>query len=192
MTSSKQSNAFAHLSRFGIEPTILVLDPDRDNQVLGYLRLKSASPDQGHFAEMLESPLLERDAALDMVDRYYGALNARDEASLREVTSENWTERGASPSVADQDAEAFMEELASITAGLEDGRFAVEAVHLADDVVTVRGTISGRHAGTLFGVPATGREVSFGAIALHRIADGEIAETWQMADWATLMRLITQ
>ena len=31
------------------EGEILVLDPDRDNRVLGYLRLESASPDVGHF-----------------------------------------------------------------------------------------------------------------------------------------------
>lgn len=31
------------------EGEILVLDPDRDNRVLGYMRLKSAAPDIGHF-----------------------------------------------------------------------------------------------------------------------------------------------
>jgi len=33
------------------EGEILVLDPDRDNRVLGYLRLRSAGPDVGHFPE---------------------------------------------------------------------------------------------------------------------------------------------
>lgn len=31
------------------EGEVLVLDPDRDNRVLGYLRLESAGPDVGHF-----------------------------------------------------------------------------------------------------------------------------------------------
>lgn len=135
---------------------------------------------------------MERDAALDMVDRYYRAVNAGDATMLREVLSDDWIEHGASPSVPDRDAVGFLREVMGVTSGLEDSRFVVEDVHLAEDVATVRGTISGRHTGELFGVPATGREVAFGAIAMHRIEDGLIVETWQMADWTTLMTLITE
>lgn len=181
------------LTQFRVfEGEILVIDPKRDDLVLGYLRLRSAHPDVGHFADALESPLLEREEAFDMVDRYYQAINTGDETALGDVLSEDWIDRGASPSVPDQDAAGFMGEVADVTAGLEGSRFEVEDVHLADDVVTVRGTISGRHTGPLFGVPATGKDVSFGAIAMHRIEGGQIAETWQMADWTTLMALISE
>lgn len=33
------------------EGEILILDPDRDNRVIGYLRLENAAPDVGHFAD---------------------------------------------------------------------------------------------------------------------------------------------
>jgi len=40
----------AELTEFHVyEGEILVLDPDRHNRVLGYLRLRSAAPDIGHF-----------------------------------------------------------------------------------------------------------------------------------------------
>ena len=40
------------LTQFRVyEGEILVLDPDRDSRVLGYLRLRSAGPDVGHFPE---------------------------------------------------------------------------------------------------------------------------------------------
>lgn len=39
------------LTEFSVyEGEILVLDPKRDNRVLGYLRLKNAGPDEGHFS----------------------------------------------------------------------------------------------------------------------------------------------
>lgn len=42
----------AELTEFNVyEGEILVLDPKRDNRVLGYLRLNNAAPDQGHFTK---------------------------------------------------------------------------------------------------------------------------------------------
>jgi predicted ester cyclase len=180
------------LTQFRVfEGEILVLDPKRDNYVLGYLRLKSAQPDVGYFADALASPLLAEQEALDMVDRYYAALTSGDETALRSILAEDWVERGASPSTPDRDAGRLFAEVARLSEGLSDVAFTVEDVALADDTITVRGTLTGRHTGTLFGVPATGREVAFGGLALHRVADGAIVESWQMADWTTLMDLIT-
>ncbi len=180
------------LTQFRVfEGEILVLDPKRDLQVLGYLRLKSAGPDVGHFADALASPLLEEAQALDMVDRYYSALNARDETLLQDVLSERWVVHGESPSLPTLDAAGFMDELSGFSSGFADGRFTVDDVYLADDVITVRGTITGRHTGTFYGIPATGRDITFGAIAVHRVKDGVIVESWQMADRATLMEKLT-
>ena len=181
------------LTQFRVfEGEILVLDPKRDNQVLGYLRLKSAEPDIGHFADALASPLLGREQAFDMVDRYYQALNTNDANLLDEVVAETWVERGGSPSVPDRNAEGLLRDVTEIAEGLGGARFAVDDVYYADDVVTVRGTITGRHTGTILSVPATGRDVAFGAIAVHRIESGAIAESWNMVDWPTLTRLITE
>lgn len=38
------------------EGETLALDPQRDNYVPGYLRLRSAAPDEGHFADAMASP----------------------------------------------------------------------------------------------------------------------------------------
>lgn len=180
------------LTQFRVfEGEILVLDPKRDNKVLGYLRLRSAAPDVGHFADALSSPLLERAQALDMVSRYYEALNANDLELLQSVVAEDWVTRGGSPSMPDQNADGFIEYLSSLSEGLSDVRYEVEDVFLAEDVITVRGTISGRHTGTLYDLPATGREVVFGTIGVHRVENGTIVESWQMADRATLQRLIS-
>ena len=180
------------LTQFRVfEGEILVLDPDRDLQVLGYVRLRSATPDVGHFADALSSPLLQEEQALEMVDRYYAALNDGDRASLGEVVAPEWVAHGVSAGEPDRDAEAVMSLLSEVSSGLAGVRFEVGDVIVADDTITVRGTVSGRHEGTLFGVPATGRNVAVGAIAVHRVEDGAIAETWQMTDRAALIDQIT-
>lgn len=61
-------------------------------------------------------------------------------------------------------------------------------MRLADDMVTARGTVTGRHKGSSGGPPAAGREVEAVA-APHR---GEIAETRPMADRPTLVGLVAQ
>ncbi|MEM8787458.1 MAG: ester cyclase [Pseudomonadota bacterium] len=180
------------LTQFSVfEGEILILDPKRNNQVIGTLRLRSASPDVGHFEEALGSPLLREEQAFDMVTRFYQALNLGDETMLRTVVDPDWQMAGATPADQGQDVGAFLRDLARYTDGLENGRFDIEDVHVSDDVVTVIGTIYGRHTADLFGVPATGREVSFGGISVHRIAEGAIVESWQLADRAALMDQIT-
>lgn len=44
--------------------------------------------------------------------------------------------------------------------------------------VAARFTVHGTHAGAVMGVGATGRRVSFDGMALYRMRDGRIAETW--------------
>ncbi|TDL75205.1 hypothetical protein E2L08_14925 [Palleronia sediminis] len=50
------------LTEFAVyEGEIIVLDPDRNNRVLGYMRLKTAGPDVGHFDIDAADPLLNRE-----------------------------------------------------------------------------------------------------------------------------------
>ena len=181
------------LTQFRVfEGEILVIDPDRDNQVLGYLRLKSAAPDVGHFADALASPLLGRAQAFDMVERYYAALADGANDALGEIVADDWVMHGPSPSKPDRDMVAFRADLAGRMEGFEDVTFTVGDVHVADDVVTVLGTIHARHTGAFQGIAPTGREVAVGAIAVHRVEYGAIAETWQMVDRATLHAALTE
>ena len=179
------------LTQFRVfEGEILVLDPKRDNLVLGYLRLRSAAPDVGHFADALASPLLNERQALDMVERYYEALNARDDALFQDLVDEEWFVHGESPSRPTRDVEGYLAEIDVYKEGIPDIQFAIDSLHFADDVVTVIGTLTGTHTGEMFGYPATGREVEFSAIAVHRIDDGGIVESWQMPDRLTLVEQI--
>ena len=56
------------------------------------------------------------------------------------------------------------------------------------DKVVSRYTWSGTHQGDIFGVPATGKHVSWTATAALRIADGQIREAWLNWDQWGLMQ----
>lgn len=71
-----------------------------------------------------------------------------------------------------------------------DGHWRVEELLSAGDRVVVRWTGYGTHVGEINGVPATGNAISVDAISVHRMADGKIAETWQVWDTLTFLQQI--
>ena len=60
-----------------------------------------------------------------------------------------------------------------------------EATHVLVDgeYAMVRGEYSAVHSGEAFGVPATGKTVSFPAVDIHQIQDGRITKTWHLEDF---------
>lgn len=66
-----------------------------------------------------------------------------------------------------------------------DGVWTIEEIILGEhDRVTVRWTGSGTHKAEVMGIPPTGKSVRVDAISVLRIADGKIAEMWEV--WDTL------
>ncbi|MBM2576403.1 ester cyclase [Jannaschia sp. Os4] len=179
------------LTQFRVfEGEVLILDPKRDNLVLGYLRLRSAAPDVGHFADALASPLLSERQAFDMVERYYAALNAEDEAQMSDMLAEDWIGYGLAAGPDGIDAGQLFNVIDSNRAGMSDMAYVVDDVHVSGDVVTVIGQVTGTHTGELLGIPATGREVAFKSIAVHRVENGQIAESWITSDRLELLEQI--
>lgn len=87
--------------------------------------------------------------------------------------------------------------------GIEGIRALVESYHegfggghrvtieqqLADgDYVATRYTCRGTHSGDIMGVPATGREVTFEALAISRFQDGKVVEEWVISDTLGLLQ----
>jgi predicted ester cyclase len=68
-----------------------------------------------------------------------------------------------------------------------DFAMTVEDVIAEDDLVVCRFRQTGTHQGELFGIPATGRSVDFGEIAICQIADGKIVASWFQTDLLGLM-----
>ncbi len=65
-----------------------------------------------------------------------------------------------------------------------DARWVVHAVYDAGDVIVTRWSGQGVHTGELMGIAPTHKKVSVDGIWMHRVADGKIAESWNV--WDTL------
>lgn len=49
--------------------------------------------------------------------------------------------------------------------------------------IAVRAEISGTHQGEFFGIPATGKQVSFRLHEFHELDGERVTRTWHMEDW---------
>lgn len=180
------------LTQFRVfEGEMLVIDPQRENRVLGYVRLRSAAPDIGHFADDISSPIADTDAGVDVVERYIAALNADDDELVADILSRNWVGYGSVASATPAQASELEGVIDEFRDGLTALSFSVDQIHASGDIVTVIGNISGRHSGELFGQAPSGRSVEFSAIAVHRIEAGEIVESWITTDRLSLLEQIS-
>ena len=66
----------------------------------------------------------------------------------------------------------------------------VEDVIAEGDKVVTRITTTATHTGDLQGLPPTGKDISLEGISIMRIADGKIAEEWEIFDIMGMMQQI--
>jgi predicted ester cyclase len=66
----------------------------------------------------------------------------------------------------------------------------VEDIFAEDDLVVVRCRMTGTNSGGLpwFGIPANDRDIDLQWIAIYRVQDGKIVESWAEMDLATMMQ----
>jgi len=68
-----------------------------------------------------------------------------------------------------------------------DLRMSFEDQIAESDRVVTRWTASGTHLGELNGIGATGRAAHVSGVFIHRLADGQITESWTMFDQIGLL-----
>jgi steroid delta-isomerase-like uncharacterized protein len=84
--------------------------------------------------------------------------------------------------------EGFRISVAEYRAAFPDLELTVEDLVTAEDKVVHRFTLRGTHSGSFMGIPPTGRAVSAAGIAIDRLADGKVAESWVSLDALNLLR----
>ncbi len=65
-----------------------------------------------------------------------------------------------------------------VVCGIPDLHAHEESIFAEGDLVATRWTITGTHAGTMMGIPATGKPISIETMITQRIVDGKIVEDW--------------
>jgi steroid delta-isomerase-like uncharacterized protein len=76
--------------------------------------------------------------------------------------------------------------LVGFRAALPDMRWTVDHLLAEGDRVLLVYTLTGTHQGTIYGVPATGKQITYVSVSIFRIEDGKIAEEWRLYDRASV------
>ena len=79
-------------------------------------------------------------------------------------------------------------DIAGYRSAFPDLRMTTEDYVADGDRVARRFTLRGTHQGAFMGVAPTGRRVSLDGLAIHRVAEGRLVETWLSYDLLGLMR----
>ena len=118
-----------------------------------------------------------------VVRRFYEQMNNERK---NELASELFTadHRMHDPQVPCDDGPQGMAAVAATYQNGVNGHWQIEEMFSAGDRVAVRWTGSGTHVGEVNGIPPSGKPIRVDAITIHRMADGKIAETWEV--WDTL------
>ncbi|EME66849.1 cyclase [Rhodococcus ruber BKS 20-38] len=119
----------------------------------------------------------------DVVRRYYEQMNndRRNDLAGELFTGDH---RMHDPQVPTAPGPQGMVDTVSVYQTAVNGHWQIEEIFSAGDRVVVRWTGTGTHVGEINGIPPTGKDIRVDAIAVHRMADGKIAETWEV--WDTL------
>ena len=92
----------------------------------------------------------------------------------------------------DFDLQAYKQFQPSVLAAFPDGYWTLEDMVAEGDRVAWRCTFHGTHRGEFMGFPATGKPVHMSLMLISRIAEGKIAEEWEIWDGAGMAQQLGQ
>lgn len=130
------------------------------------------------------------DANIALLRRAVEAVNSGTfEQIASEILAEDFVRHdlaGAFPGV--EGLQGAADFIALLRSAMPDLEFVIEDIFSSGDRVALRGVTRGTHEGALLGVPPTGNTIEITEVNIYRITDGKIAETWQLPDYAGLLR----
>lgn len=126
---------------------------------------------------------LEENKAL--VRRFFAAIEAADFQSFDQLVAEGYDDHltGQKPG-----RENLKRYFSGLHAAFSDLTLPISAIVAEGDKVAVFNAVRGTHQGDFAGLKATGRNIDAMAFQLYRIQNGQLAEHWEVADFATLLQ----
>jgi steroid delta-isomerase-like uncharacterized protein len=123
-----------------------------------------------------------------LVLRFYSAIDEGDIGALDELVAEDYIDHSRPPFPELPTGRAGLKRAFEIFEKATPGHHVIEDQIAEDDKVVTRLRGVGRHEGEIFGIPASGNELDVKAVAIHRIANGRLAEHWSAMDTAALLQ----
>jgi len=129
------------------------------------------------------SSSIEENKAL--IRRFFNAIERGNLQVLDEIVTEGYDDhlRGQTPG-----REILKKYFAALRSAFPDLTLPISAIVAEGDRVAVLNSIRGTHKGEFIGLKPSGRSIDAMAFQLYRIENGQLAEHWEVADFALLMR----
>jgi steroid delta-isomerase-like uncharacterized protein len=130
-------------------------------------------------------------STVELLRHAFGLLNSGDIDACYELLTPDFIANypGAPEPTIGRDA--WKENVTMFRLAFPDLHVEIDDIFGSGDRAAVRLTFTGTHQGEFFGMPATGRAVTFTSVELYRSEGGRMAEEWVSPDIATLMRQIS-
>ncbi|QDQ87468.1 ester cyclase [Alcaligenaceae bacterium SJ-26] len=113
---------------------------------------------------------------------FYHAFNNNDVSAFDHLLAAGWVNHPADPGQPNTPA-GFKRAVELTHAAFERFHIDIEAVVAEHDLVVCRITMRGRHVADFDTWKASGREVCFSGMDMHRIDAGKIQETWHFENF---------
>jgi len=120
-----------------------------------------------------------------LVRSFFGAVERGDFAVFDQIVARDYNDHLAGQSPGLENLKRYFRGLHS---AFPDLTLPIAKIVAEEDLVAVMNSIRGTHKGGFAGVKATGKSVDAMAFQLYRIANNQLAEHWEVADFATIMR----
>jgi len=111
---------------------------------------------------------------------YFDAFNKGDRDALDALLAPDYVQNMGA--IMSQDRALHLDRIMAVRSGFPDGVYTIDWTMTDGDKVVIRNTFRGTHEGEFAGVPASGNAVAIGAFHVHRVACGNIVETWNAGD----------
>jgi steroid delta-isomerase-like uncharacterized protein len=123
------------------------------------------------------------DANKELVRRFYReVINEQRVDAIDELLSEDFVHNGE-----ERGREGQKPAVRMFLDAFPDLRNEIELILAEGELVAAHQRWTGTHEGEFLGIEATNKRVSFESTAVLRIADGQIAQAWDIVDIAGLM-----
>jgi steroid delta-isomerase-like uncharacterized protein len=120
--------------------------------------------------------------------RRYAAFWNTGEASYAEASlARNFVDRTL-PSGRSQGLDGVLEASKNFRAAIPDLTAEIEELLVVEDRAVVRYTFTGHFSGSFKDLKGDGREISFRAVDIYRVQNGQISDNWHLEDNLSLMQ----
>jgi steroid delta-isomerase-like uncharacterized protein len=123
----------------------------------------------------------------ELVQRFWEAFNARDLSLLDGLFTDDYVNEAALPGTP-PGPEGQAEVNKRLWSAFPDARFEVEHVAEEGNTVLCVGTMSGTHEGELFGIPGSGRKITWRQCHVITVRDGRASAHQGIRDDLGLLR----